>query len=236
MCHAKSAQPCAGCRSRALPCVWCAHLLGAVVPLRIDHHLRHHRVHRELGHPPPHLRQLAAVVQRPQRIELSQPQATRTHAHVHAKREHAAPLSETVTRAQVRPQGAAVAARPGAPHAWRRNSRGLRHRAARFDQARGPRTVRRGCSAYSRSRCSAGGRQHLLERADERLCGRRVHEVKVDQVVDPKALEHQHHLPWRTHRRTKTAYCQQCRHGRPRSSAQRTVVRKRHGTARLCFA
>jgi len=40
-------------------------------------------------------------------------------------------------------------------------------------------------------------RARLLERAEERLRRRRVHEVEVDEVVDAQRLEHQHHVAWR---------------------------------------
>jgi hypothetical protein len=43
---------------------------GALVLLARQQHLRHHRVARELGHPAPHLRQLAHVVQRAESVQL----------------------------------------------------------------------------------------------------------------------------------------------------------------------
>mmetsp|Transcript_38971 Transcript_38971/g.96648 ORF Transcript_38971/g.96648 Transcript_38971/m.96648 type:complete len:337 (+) Transcript_38971:295-1305(+) len=79
------------------------HLLGHAVPTGGDEGLGHLRVERELGHLPAELGQLAAVVERAERVEL-------------------------------------------------------------------------------------------LERADERLRGRRVHEVEMQQVVDAEALEQQHHV------------------------------------------
>ena len=77
------------------------HPVGDPVPLGHDEHLTQLRVHRELGHASPQLRELAAVVQGAQRVEH-------------------------------------------------------------------------------------------LERANERLGGRRVHKVEVNEVVDPERFEHQH--------------------------------------------
>jgi hypothetical protein len=72
--------------------VGCTNLVGALVLFARDDRLRQHGVHRELGHPAPELRELAAVVECAEGIQ----QLQRAHERLAGRRVHELEADEVV--------------------------------------------------------------------------------------------------------------------------------------------